>query len=153
MRWHPVSVRKNITDLRHPPTTLGNLWQVITSDQEVACRSLDLYGQDWKVSSKKNLKPCNVLCLLVESKKPAYAVEGVGKLWKFQVCMGQPDYSLWNFAKSSLLLVPSLFAMDSFYLCPSKKQPKSEIQNSKFKNEVLLEVFNHEKWRKDSKYH
>jgi hypothetical protein len=28
---------------------------------------------------------------------------------------------------------------------PPKNQPKSEIQNSKFKNEVLLEVFNHEK--------
>jgi hypothetical protein len=93
--------------------------------------ALDLYGQDWKVSSKKNLEPCNVLCLLVESKKPAYAVEGAGNLWKVQVCMGQPDYSLWNFAKSSLLLVPSLLAMDSFYLCPSKRTAKK--QNSKFK--------------------
>jgi hypothetical protein len=147
MRWHPVSGRKNITDLRHPQLH----WEISDRSLQAIGRlhvghgmpwismqwrmqytgALDLYGQDWKVSSKKNLEPCNVSCLLVESKKPAYAVEGVGNLWKVQVCMGQPDYSLWNFAKSSLLLVPSVFAMDSFYLCPSKRTAKK--QNSKFK--------------------
>ncbi len=78
---------QNITQIQSLPEK-----GIADKSQEGACRSWhaldrhtvgdactwpqELYGQDWKVSSKKDLEACNSSCLLVESKKPAYAVEG-----------------------------------------------------------------------------